>query len=290
MLVEKAPREIEIRTPGGRTIRADLRTRGARPETPVIIVCHGFLGYKRWGFFPYLSDRLAGAGFDVVTMSFSMNGVDESTGLFERPEDFARNTVSAEIEDLRSVCSFVRGRTRAREGAGGARWGLFGHSRGGAAAILVASEFSEARSIVTWSTLGRLDRYTPRRKAQWRRDGALVFTDARSSVPLKLAYSYYEDIDAHRRQFDLPRAAAALAIPHLMVHGERDAAVTLRETRTLIAGPRGAASRLEIVHGAGHTFNVRHPMRRPTAALERAARLTVEWFAQTLGVEREERS
>jgi dienelactone hydrolase len=289
MLVEKLVREIEIPTRGGRSIRADLRTGASRPDTPLVIVCHGFLGYKRWGFFPYLSDRLAVEGFDVLTMSFSMNGVDESTGLFERPEEFAGNTVSAEIEDLRSVCSFVRGRTPARAGAGGRRWGLFGHSRGGAVAILVAAEFREVRSIVTWSTLGRLDRYTPRRKAQWKRDGALVFTDARSSVPLGLAYSYYEDIDAHREVFDLPRAAAALAIPHLMVHGERDAAVTLRETKALVAGPRGAAARLEIVHGAGHTFNVRHPMRRPTAALDRAVQMTVEWFAQTLGVEREER-
>ena len=289
MLVEKSVREIEIRTQGGRSIRADLRTSAARSEAPLIIVCHGFLGYKRWGFFPYLSDRLAGEGFDVLTMSFSMNGVDEGTGLFERPEEFARNTVSAEIEDLRSVCSFVRGGSLARAGAGGRRWGLFGHSRGGAAAILVAAEFREVRSIVTWSTLGRLDRYTSRRKVQWKRDGALVFTDARSSVPLRLAYSYYEDIDAHREVFDLPRAAAALAIPHLMVHGERDAAVTLRETKALVAGPRGAEARLEIIHGAGHTFNVRHPMRRPTAALDRAARLTVEWFARTLGVEREER-
>jgi len=289
MLVENAVREIEIRTQGGRAVRADLRTRAARPEAPLVIVCHGFLGYKRWGFFPYLSDRLAGEGFDVLTMSFSMNGVDEGTGLFERPEELARNTVSAEIEDLRSVCSFVRDGSLARAGAGGRRWGLFGHSRGSAAAILVAAEFSEVRSIVTWSTLGRLDRYTPRRKVRWKHDGALVFTDARSSVPLRLAYSYYEDIDAHRRQFDLPRAASALAIPHLMVHGERDAAVTLRETKALVAGARRAAARLEIIHGAGHTFNVTHPMRRPTAALDRAARLTVEWFAQTLGVEREER-
>ena len=289
MLVECAVREIEIRTPGGRAVRADLRAPGERPEAPLLVVCHGFLGYKRWGFFPYLSDRLARAGFDVLTVSFSMNGVDEDTGLFARPEEFARNTVSAEIEDLRSVCSFVRGGSLAPAGAGGRRWGLFGHSRGGAAAILVAPEFEEVRSIVTWSTLGKLDRYTPRRKVQWKREGALVFTDARSNVPLRLAYSYYEDIDAHRAEFDLPRAAAALAVPHLMVHGERDAAVTLRETKTLLAGARRSAARLEIIHGAGHAFNVTHPMRRPTAALDRAARLTTEWFAQTLGVEREER-
>jgi dienelactone hydrolase len=147
-----------------------------------------------------------------------------------------------------------------RDGVRGEALGLFGHSRGGAVALLVAGECREARSIVTWSTLGRLDRYTERRKAAWRKEGALVFNDPRARGPLRLDYSYYEDIDARRETFDLPRAAAALSIPHLMVHG------------------------------AGHTFNVTHPMRRPTSALERAVGLSAEWFVRTLVTERKKRT
>jgi dienelactone hydrolase len=290
MRMEMALRELEIRGGGRQPVRADLRMSAPGEAHPLIIACHGFLGYKRWGFFPYLSERLAEAGFHVLTVSFSLNGVNEDTGRFDRPGEFARNTVSAELEDLRRVCAFVRSGSLAREGARGERWGLFGHSRGGAAAILVASELDEVGSIVTWSTPGRLDRYTARRKVQWKRDGALVFNDARSSGPLRLDYAYYEDIDAHRDAFDLPKAAAALNVPHLMVHGERDGAVTINETAALVAARRGDSARLEIIPGAGHTFNVTHPMRRPTGALERAARLTVEWFTRTLGPRREEPS
>jgi len=289
MRMEEVVRELEIPVPGRSPVRADLRTCASRAEAPLVIACHGFLGYKRWGFFPYLSGRLAEAGFHVLTMSFSLNGVDEETGRFNRPDDFARNTVSAEIADLRGVCSFVRSGALALAGAPVRRWGLFGHSRGGAAAILVSREFEEVRSIVTWSTPARLDRYTARRKVQWKKDGALVFADDRSPVPLRLDFAYYEDIDAHRSDFDLPRAAGALTIAHLMVHGERDGAVTLAEARALAAAPRGGGARLEIIRGAGHTFNVRHPMRRPTPALERSVRLTTEWFTDTLGVTREER-
>jgi pimeloyl-ACP methyl ester carboxylesterase len=286
---ETAVREIEIRGQGHSPVRADLRKASSGADRALIVVCHGFLGYKRWGFFPYLSDRLAGAGFDVLTISFSLNGIDEATGLFDRPEEFARNTVSAEIADLRSVLAFVRSGALDREGVRGEALGLFGHSRGAAVALLAAGECREARSIVTWSTLGRLDRYTARRKAAWKKEGALVFNDPRAREPLRLDYSYYEDIDARREIFDIPRAAAALSIPHLMVHGERDAAVTPRETRTLLAGPRKGAARLEIVRGAGHTFNVAHPMRRPTSALERAVGLSAEWFVRTLVTERKER-
>jgi pimeloyl-ACP methyl ester carboxylesterase len=280
--------EITVRSRGRLPIHADVRTHGPAEERPLIIICHGFLAYKRWGFFPYLSERLADAGFHVLTTSFSMNGVDEDTGLFTRPRDFARNTVSTEIDDLRRVCRFVREGMLAREAAASGVWGLLGHSRGAAVALLAAAEFEEVRSIVTWSTLGTLDRYTARRKAAWRRDGALAFNDERSATPLSLDYAYYEDIEAHRDAFDLPKAAAALRIPHLFVHGERDGAATLREASTLVRARRTGAVRLEVVPGAGHTFNARHPFRRAPAALDSAIHMTTAWFTKTLVAERKE--
>jgi pimeloyl-ACP methyl ester carboxylesterase len=282
-------RELAIRTRGHAPIHADLRTCLPRGERPLIIICHGFLVYKRWGFFPYLSERLAEAGFHVLTMSFSMNGVDEGTGLFSRPHEFARNTVSTEIEDIRRVCRFVRAQRLPAEAPVNGVWGLMGHSRGGAVAMLVAHEFEEVRSIATWSALGTLDRYTARRKAAWRRDGALVFNDGRSPGPLALDYAYYEDIDAHREAFDLPAAAASLRIPHLLVHGGRDGVATLREASHLLHVRRDGAAHLEIIPGAGHTFNARHPMHRPTPALDQAVKLTTDWFTRTLVTERKER-
>ena len=279
--------EFAVENGAAPPIPVDLRTTAPGRERPAIIVCHGFLGYKRWGFFPYLSERLAAAGFHVFTMSFSMNGVDERTGLFARPDEFAANTVSREIDDLRAVCGFIRRGALPGAVAAGP-WGFVGHSRGASIMILAAGAFPEVRSLVAWSAPGRLDRYTERRKEAWRRDRTLAFTDARSAGPLALAYSYYEDIDSHREAFDLPEAAARLAIPFLMIHGDHDAAVTLRETRKLLALPRRPETRLEIVRGAGHTFNVTHPMAEPPAALERAAALTEEWFGRTLPLVKEE--
>ncbi|MCK4236906.1 MAG: hypothetical protein KAX38_07285, partial [Candidatus Krumholzibacteria bacterium] len=106
-------------------IHADLRTRFPEKRFPLIIVCHGFLGYKGWGFFPYLSEHLAVSGFHVLTISFSMNGIDEETGLFTRPEELARNTVTTEISDLRRTCLFARGRTFPFD-VSGQNWGFIG--------------------------------------------------------------------------------------------------------------------------------------------------------------------
>ncbi len=279
-------REIEIPRDGALPVRADLRTAAPNERRALVIICHGFLGYKRWGFFPYLSERLAARGFHVLTMSFSRCGVDEATGRIVDPDLFAGNTVSAEIEDIRSVVRFARSGGLGLPVPDNGPWGFLGHSRGGAVALLVAPEIAGLRSLVTWSTPGRLDRYTARRKAVWKRDGALIFDDPRADVPLRLAYGYYEDIDRHRAAFDCVAAANRLTAAHLMVHGDRDGAVTLAETRALCAASRPGEWRLEVIHGAGHTMNVRHPMVRTPAALERAVSLSETWLQRTLYGER----
>jgi len=266
----------------------NAEVRSARPGelSPVVVVCPGFLGYSGWGFFPYVSEVLALSGFHVLTMIFSHSGTDPDTGRIVRPSEFAADTVSKELEDLDAAVSFVMSEEFPLKAEGGI--GLLGHSRGGSVAILTASRREGIGSLVTWSAPSTLDRYTSRRKDAWKRTGALVFEDPRAEGPLRLDYSYYEDIERNREEFDLPAAVSRLSIPYLAVHGERDAAVPLREAGELLAGAGGGDAALEIIPGCGHTFGAAHPMRCPGPAIERVARLTCAWFERTLG--RRERS
>jgi len=267
----------------GLPVPADVRTAFRDTERPVIVVCPGFLAYRRWGFFPWVSERLALAGFHVVTISFSHSGTDDRTGMITRPVEFASDKVSTEISDLESVLSWTGSDTFPFPAASSR--GLFGHSRGGSVCVISAESFPEVRSIVTWSAPSRLDRYTDRRKGEWKRTGSLEFTDSRSPVPLRLDYSYYEDINENRDRYDLPAAAARLDIPHLVVHGERDAAVSVSEAKAFFELPGTSERRLETIKGCGHTFGITHPMDRPTSSLETAVSRTVEWFASTIGLE-----
>ena len=276
------PIALSIPSSGPLPVRADLRSGALSEELPLVIIAHGFLGYKRWGFFPLLSERIARAGFHVLTMSFSHNGVDEETGRIIHADAFAANTVSREMEDMASVFRQIR------EGGLGlpvdkASWAIVAHSRGAAVAILAARGAPEVESLVTWATPSRLDRYTDRRKRLWKEEGALIFNDERADGPLRLDYSYYEDIDRNREARNLPRAAASLRIPHLMIHGERDAAVTVGEMMQLYPEGLPEGRRFEVIPGCSHAFGVTHPMKRPTKALERAISLTEEWLGTTLG-------
>jgi pimeloyl-ACP methyl ester carboxylesterase len=273
---------VDTIIPGdGLPVPVDVRTALRDSARPVIVICPGFLGYRRWGFFPWVSERIALAGFHVVTISFSHSGTDDETGMITRPVEFASNNVSTELSDLDRVLRWTGSGTFPFP-ASPIR-GLLGHSRGGSVSILTAKSFPGIRSIVTWATPSRLDRYTDRRKKAWKETGTLEFSDSRSQVPLHLDYSYYEDIDANRERYDLLSAAAALEIPHLIVHGERDAAVSISEAKAFFNIPGKGERRLETISGCGHTFGVAHPMPEPTHVLDKAASLTVEWFTSTLG-------
>ncbi len=274
--------EIAIDIGTHHPVSADLYTCTAQRALPLVIICHGFLGYKRWGFFPYLSECLAASGLHVLTVSFSMNGIDDETGSITRPEDFAHNTVSREVDDLLHVHRYVRsGRLPVDiDETGG--WGLYGYSRGAAVALIVAARFEGIETLVTWATPSRLDRYSPRRKEQWKRDGALVFRDSRAAAPLRLDYSYYEDIANNWGELDLPELVSTFRIPHLMVHCERDAAVTLGETTGLMHSNSRDNVQLRIVKGCGHSFGITHPMDRASDQLKQAVSLTRDWFARTL--------
>lgn len=117
-------------------ILVDVRAGNRRVSGPAVVLCHGFKGFKDWGFIPPLAERLARAGYVVVAWNASGSGVDD-TGEFVWPDRFGRNTFSAELADLESVLRAVEGGIL--DVAPPTSVGLVGHSRGGGLAILAAA-------------------------------------------------------------------------------------------------------------------------------------------------------
>src|SRR6188768_1795506 len=83
-------------------IRVDVRAAGRDMPRPAVVIVHGFKGFKDWGMFPPLADRLARAGFVAVSFNMSGSGVDDE-GNFTFPERFGHDTFSAALEDVESV-------------------------------------------------------------------------------------------------------------------------------------------------------------------------------------------
>jgi pimeloyl-ACP methyl ester carboxylesterase len=163
------------------------------------------------------------------------------------------------------------------------RVGLFGHSRGGAMAILAAAEprlGGRVAALVTWAALATFDRAAAAEKELWRRRGAFPFTNARTGQELEVGVEFLDDVERNVERLDVRRAAARIAAPWLIVHGERDETVPMAEGRELAAAAP-AADHLE-VPGAGHTFGATHPLAGPSRELITAMNATQTWFRRHL--------
>ncbi len=272
---------IEFPNRDGLTIRGDLHLpRGEGPH-PLVLIAHGFKGFKDWGFFPDLAQYLAEGGLAAFRFNFARNGVGEDLLAFDRLDLFEENSLSREIADLEDTLEAVTDHP-AFESIATGRPGLFGHSRGGGVAIMFAAREPRIRSLVTWASISNPRRFFPPEILEkWREDGVLHVENARTKQMMPLGLDLLADLADRTETIDVPAAEAALTIPHLIVHGEQDEAVALDQGRELLASSGGNA-KLHVVAGTGHTFGAVHPFTGTTRALTDAISATVEHFRKTL--------
>lgn len=260
----------------GGPLRGDVRTAGLR--RPAVVICHGFKGFKGWGYFPVIADRLARAGFSVVSFNFSGSGVGEDGERFSEPERFGRSTYSGQLTDLQVVLDAL---SNGALGIQPSAVGLLGHSMGGAIAVLQAARDERVRALITWAATARFGRlWRPDQVPDWRRTGRIDVVNQRTGEILPLYTDVLDDLERHREVLDVGRAAARVRVPWLIAHGAADESVPLEDARTLHAG--NAAAELLLLEGAGHTFGIKHPWNGSSPAFERLSEATVEWFARQL--------
>ena len=251
-------------------------------QRPTVVICHGFKGFMEWGFFPFLAELLSERGFVVVRFNFSGSGMRPGDDLVTDIEAFRTATFSGDREDVLGVLA------AAREGLSDridpARIGLFGHSRGGGAALLAAAhEASQGRihALVTWAAVGTFDRLPAEAKDVWRQTGSMPIVNGRTGQELGLGVEVLDDLEAHREDLDIEKAARARRAPWLLIHGVGDETVPVSEARRLqeVAGP-GLDTLL--LPEAGHTLGARHPFQGPTQPLIEAMNATQTWFRRHL--------
>src|SRR5262245_51833982 len=231
------PRRRAFRLAGadGGPLRGDIRTAG--DDRPVVVMCHGFKGFKDWGFFPVIADHLARAGFSAVSFNFSGSGLGEDGERFSERERFGRATYSGCLRDLALVLDAVS------DGALGLRsaaTGVMGHSMGGGVAVLQTARDPRISALVTWAATARFGRlWRPDQVPEWRRTGILDVVNQRTGEILPLYTDILDDLERNAAVLDVGRAAAEVRAPWLIAHGATDEAVPLDDARALhSANPR----------------------------------------------------
>jgi len=265
----------------GEPIRGDLRLPDGPGPHPAVVVCHGFKGFKDWGFHPWLGERLAEGGLAALHFGFSRNGVRADGGDIEDLEAFRENTLSIERDDLDTVLDAVLA-GKVDPALDPSRLGLMGHSRGGGIALVGAAERHEARALVTWAAVSHFDRIhdEPTLEA-WRRTGVYEVVNSRTGQRLPMGVAFLDDVLRNLHRLDLLAAASRLDAPWLIVHGLEDETVPFEEAEALrrASGKRAA---LLAVDGAGHTFGAVHPFAGPTPHLTEALETTLEHLLEAL--------
>jgi uncharacterized protein len=261
-------------------IFVDVRGAGRTLPRPAVVIVHGFKGFKDWGMFPPLAERLARAGFTAVSFNMSGSGVDAG-GAPTLPERFARNTYGAELSDLAAVLDALeQGRL---DTAPPTAVALVGHSRGGGIAVLQTSRDPRIRSLVTWAAIADVTRWDERTRAEWRARGHLDVANARTGQVIPLSTDVLDEIERRDAALDIVRAAERIVVPWLIVHGAADESVTVDDAGRLHAASGRASTTLISIPGAGHTFGAGHPWAPSDGApIHRVMDLTVQWLATSL--------
>ncbi|KAA3613529.1 MAG: alpha/beta hydrolase [Calditrichaeota bacterium] len=266
-------------------INIDLRHREDAHEAPAVILVHGFKGFKNWGFFPDLADRLTMAGYVTITPNFSRNGIGYDFNTFEKLDEFAENTHTHELEDLQKVIDNIKEEKIGKRVIDTERLALFGHSRGGGTAILKAAELGDdIKCLVTWASLATFFRYSNDQIKQWKKDGFIEIENSRTKQMMRINKNYWDDLNKNKKRFDILKAAEELENPSLFIHGQNDETVSYEDSEQLHEKCSAYVKRIELIENSGHTFGIPHPIQKPTDEYLTAVELTEHWFDNYLNV------
>jgi predicted esterase len=252
--------KISITIPGidQHDIHAHLFLPEKEIDVPVFIFCHGFKGFRDWGFFPHIADFFCPENIAVLTFNHTLNGVDEANPTdFTRLDLFAQNTVTRELEEIKTVISWVE--TQAETfGIDADRIILGGHSRGGANAIVAASMVKNISKVVAWAPIAHYaSMFATADLHKWKNEGRLMIPNVRTGQQMPLNYTYWNDLITNEEKYNVMEAAGSLQIPLLLIHGLEDKSVPVVHSEKL-HDECWHALLVKMEH-ADHTFNTPHP-------------------------------
>ncbi|UCH84284.1 MAG: hypothetical protein JSW50_00935 [Candidatus Latescibacterota bacterium] len=282
-MIPRPDHKIEIPTTDEYPVRGDFYVPETASPPGIVVLCHGFKGYKTWGFFPYVAGRIREAGLAALSIDFSFNGTHPTGGseddssapklepgdrqpLYPRPDLFRINTITRERNDLLSVMRFIRAGQLDPHIKTPRSVGLFGHSRGGVVSFLHAVQHNDVDALCTWSIPDHANIFDARQIERWRAMGDYDFTNAADGTRLSVSLRYLDDLENNIDAFDLAKQATRLRTPHLIVHGETDLAVDVECARVLHDAEENLDDKQLLIVRTGHLFGVTYPAQDVTPA------------------------
>jgi putative redox protein len=218
-----------------------------------IVLGHCFTCTRHTSILRRIAKDLSNAGFIVLRFDFSGNG--QSQG------EFTESTYSKQVTEMETAVDVIASH-------GATRIGMAGHSMGGSISFLTAAQNDNVKAVCTIGSritglkvTGFLSR-TQREILE--KTGEVTFT-SRGRF-LKITDEFFTDGD----RCDLPQLLQSFDKPLLMVHGDQDEIIPVREAHKAREMSNGVA-RLEVIAGADHMFSREEDR-------QAVSQLVVDWF------------
>lgn len=270
-------------------IRYDLYSpiSGNTLPVPVIIFLHGFKGFKDWGPFPDAFEELARAGFAVVAMNFSLNGIGAQKTEFTELELFARQTFTQDLDDVARIVEALQQEEiqDKKTPLNTDKIGIIGHSRGGHTAIAAAATYQSISCLVTWSAVADYrKRWTEAMRQDWENKGFTEILNSRTGQNMRVNRIVYDDLARNADKLVPLNLVPKLQVPSLFIHGRNDETVPYTESEELHIACQSKEKELRLISKAGHTYGAAHPFEEndfPEAFAE-VLQWTEGWFLEYL--------
>lgn len=204
-------KHFQIKNKRGLNLAVVLELPSDVVKCPMVMLLHGFKGYKEEETYTDLAAKLVAKGIGAV--SFDASGFGESEGTLEDDYRFSNYSEDAEIiyEWLMTQDFFDRN-----------NFGVCGQSMGGAQAILFSANHPHVKAVCSISPPDKVGTKDALGKVKdsWRAVGYLEEQSSKYGK-MKIPYSYLEDA----MKYDFVELVRDVASPILIVLGEKDSTV-----------------------------------------------------------------
>lgn len=231
-------------------------------KKPVIILCHGYMGFKDWGAWGLVGEEFSKNNYFFVKFNFSHNG-----GTMKQPIDFpdldsfANNNFSHELDDIDRVIEHLKHSERYSQDLDFENISLIGHSRGAGSVLIKASEDRRVKKVITWAGVSdfkiRFQEGGPEFN-KWKNEGVIYAENSRTKQFMPHFFQLFEDFKKNESRLNIKSAVENLEIPYLVIHGSNDTSVLPIEGEKLFSWNQ--KNKIERIEGSDHVFFSKHPL------------------------------
>ncbi len=229
--------ETTVQNKYGLALAVEIYKPQRKGKLPVVLIFHGFTGYKEENNLVDIAHRLATVG--IVTVRFTASGFGDSEGTLEANYRFGTYRIDADsVWEYVQTLDYIDVR----------RLGVCGHSMGGKLSILFCADHSEVVAVCAISApVHLLSTSFGVMHDEWKRLGYYEKISGRDGKSIRIPYAYIDE--SLNPLHDVLLAAKKIEKPHaLVVAGMADQTVTWESTKEIFNNLRCPKEWLLIDH------------------------------------------